>query len=478
MNTKTKNLMQICRLLEDNADTNPKWRPKFHISPVTGWLNDPNGLCQFKGVYHIFYQYSPYDTCPGTNFWGHLTTKDFVNYEYHKPALCVDEKFDCHGVYSGSAIAEDGKMYLFYTGNVKLCGKDYDYVTSGREHNTVIAASEDGIGFPEKQMLMANSDYPESCTCHVRDPKVFKLDGSYYMVLGARRTDDVGEVLVFESKDKYNWRHINTLNSKEKFGFMWECPDMFELDGQWFLSVSPQGVEAEGYKYNNVYQSGYFPISGDFRGDYTLGGFTELDRGFDFYAPQTFKDEKGRRILIGWLGLPDLDGYYENPTHEMGWMHMLTCPRELSGKGKKLLQYPIKELNALRGECVERQVNGETVIEDADIFDMETDGINSQDIEIIIREDCSISYENKLLTLKFAGAGKGRKVRAVQLESLESLRILADTSSIEIFANGGEEVFSSRYYPEDSQKGVIIRAGNVYTRLWKMNAFNITDLSK
>ena len=33
--------------------------------------------------------------------------------------------------------------------------------------------------------------------------------------------------------------------------------------------------------------------------------FDELDRGFDFYAPQTMGDPKGRRILVGWMGLPN-----------------------------------------------------------------------------------------------------------------------------------------------------------------------------
>ncbi len=461
MNTKTKNLMQICRLLEANADENLKWRPGFHLSPKTGWMNDPNGLCEYKGEYHIFFQYSPYNTCPGTNFWGHFTTKDFVSYQYHAPALCVDEKFDCHGVYSGSAIVENDKMYLFYTGNVKQCGDGLDYILKGREHNTVIAESEDGFNFTRKQLLMENSDYPEECTCHVRDPKVFKLEGRYYMVLGARRRDDVGEVLVFESIDKYNWKHINTIRTEEKLGFMWECPDLFELDGQWFLSVSPQGVESDGYKYNNVYQSGYFPLYGDFRTECSLGEFTEIDRGFDFYAPQSFLDEDGRRIMIGWLGLPDLDDYYENPTHEMHWMHMLTCPRKLGRRGDRLMQYPVCELEKLRGDCIEVNVNGLAEIKNADVFDMEINSIGSQEISITLRGDCKISYKNRLLTLEFGESGMGRKSRTVKLDALDNLRILADTSSVEIFANGGEEVFSSRYYPDESSVGVIIKAQHI-----------------
>ena len=35
-------------------------RLRFHLMPETGWLNDPNGLCQLDGQYHIYYQYTPW----------------------------------------------------------------------------------------------------------------------------------------------------------------------------------------------------------------------------------------------------------------------------------------------------------------------------------------------------------------------------------------------------------------------------------
>ena len=52
-----------------------------------------------------------------------------------------------------------------------------------------------------------------------------------------------------------------------------------------------------------------------------------VDRGFDFYAPQTFLDERGRRILIAWMGTAGTD--YTNPTAAAGWQHALTLPLSL-----------------------------------------------------------------------------------------------------------------------------------------------------
>ena len=58
---RTQNLKNACRALERSTDRTSTWRPVFHLAPVTGWLNDPNGLCQIGDEYHVFYQYGPFD---------------------------------------------------------------------------------------------------------------------------------------------------------------------------------------------------------------------------------------------------------------------------------------------------------------------------------------------------------------------------------------------------------------------------------
>ena len=107
----------------------------------------------------------------------------------------------------------------------------------------------------------------------------------------------------------------------------------FCLDGQWYLAVSPQGIQCQ-----NVYGCGWFAIHGDWRGDCTLSEFHELDAGFDYYAPQSFVDGNGRRIQIGWMGMPDAD-YGNAPTVAYGWQHCFTVPRVLTaGPDGTLLQ--------------------------------------------------------------------------------------------------------------------------------------------
>ena len=356
MNALQRDLKRLVPMVEAagaaRAAADPH-RQKLHVQPPVGWLNDPNGLCQIGDEYHVFYQYGPFDPTGGVKHWGHVRSRDLFHWERLPVMLYPDEPFDCHGVYSGSALVEDGMLYLYYTGNVKHPG-EYDYIKQGRGHNVCLATSRDAIHLDNKRCLMYNQDYPAGLTCHVRDPKVFALDGRYYMVLGARTLDDHGEVLVFESADKLHWNHINTITTPKAFGYMWECPDLFELDGQWFLAVSPQGIACQ-----NVYGCGYFALQGDWRTDCTLSEFHALDDGFDYYAPQSFAAADGRRIQFGWMGMPDAD--YTNPTVEYGWQHCLTLPRVLTQDGNGcLLQAPAAELNALRGEA-RQPADGETV---------------------------------------------------------------------------------------------------------------------
>ncbi|MCQ4833410.1 glycosyl hydrolase family 32, partial [Hungatella sp. SL.1.14] len=82
-------------------------------------------------------------------------------------------------------------MHLFYTGNVKEAG-DYDYIREGRRAAQVLVETKDGKEAGEKRLLLTNKDYPEDCTLHVRDPKVWKEGGMYHMVLGARKNNYQG----------------------------------------------------------------------------------------------------------------------------------------------------------------------------------------------------------------------------------------------------------------------------------------------
>ena len=140
-NALQRDLITLVRRIEREdglrAAADP-WRQRFHLMPPVGWLNDPNGLCRCGEWYHVFYQYGPFDATGGVKMWGHYRSRDLLHWEQLPPILYPDQPWDIHGVYSGSALVEDGTMYLYYTGNVKHAG-NYDYITAGRGHNTALA---------------------------------------------------------------------------------------------------------------------------------------------------------------------------------------------------------------------------------------------------------------------------------------------------------------------------------------------------
>ena len=263
---------------------------------------------------------------------------------------------------------------------------------------------------------------------------------------------------------------------------MWECPDLFNLDGQNILITCPQGVKQIESVYENIYLSGYFLINDDYRHKDSLeaANFTVLDRGFDFYAPQTFLDENGNRVLIGWMGVPDTEETHKNLTVQYGWQHCLTVARELSFKNGKLYQKPHISLEKLRekkifeNKCSYSSLS-DNLISDINSYEVLIDNIkSSNDFELLISEGCSIKYKENKFILEFLNdrgkqIGGGRIKRSAYLEKLENIRILIDTSSIEIFINEGEMVFTTRYYPDEYSFRV---SGDMSLIIYKLKSFN------
>lgn len=447
-NDLVKVYKQVLRSLDEEKELvkSDYWRLGYHLIPPVGWLNDPNGLCEFNGQYHVYYQYSPLQVEGGLKFWGHYSTKDFINWINHDVALYPDQPFDCHGVFSGSAFIED-KIYFYYTGMVKREGYS-DFTIRGMEQNTVLVTSEDGINFSEKQLLLTNEEYPENMSWHVRDPKVWKKDNKYYMILGARDLNDNGCAIIYSSDDKEKWEYLNTIRHKSDLGFMWECPDYFVVDEEKVLITCPQGV-GRSRELPHVHQCGYFLINGELESNnYELSKFYTLDRGFDFYAPQTFEDSKGRRLLIGWMGMSDCE--FKNPTIENGWQQCLSIPREIKVVNGKLTQQPIKEIEALRNNTIDFKINnGIDLVLQGDKYELITNFEKTPEkLHITLRDNIDLIYcnEEKTFKLILGSCGYGRKSREITLEELKNLRIFSDTSSLEVFLNDGEEVFTTRVY--------------------------------
>ncbi len=146
-------------------------RQQWHLAPAVGLLNDPNGFIQANGRYHLFYQWNPLACRHGAKWWGHWSSADLVHWQHEPVALLPTEDYEISGCYSGSAVQNNGKITLIYTGNVK-------YTDGSRTANQCLAEEMPDGTFRKLGPVIP---LPEGYTGHVRDPKVWKHDGFWYM---------------------------------------------------------------------------------------------------------------------------------------------------------------------------------------------------------------------------------------------------------------------------------------------------------
>ena len=203
-------------------------------------------------------------------------------------------------------------------------------------------------------------------------------------------------------------------------------------------------------KWQNIWQSGYFPLPEGQKlinvETVSTDNFVLWDHGFDFYAPQTFVDDSGRTILIGWMGI--IDPIYHSYPAGIGFCHNLTLPRELSlSDNGVILQHPVKELDAIRHECAEFGADGFVEISQLSA-DIEISGI-SGDGTLTLNDALVLSYSKGIFALQFIDedTAAGRTQRSIKLKQLSDLRVIVDGSTVEIYLNDGRVVFSTRWFP-------------------------------
>lgn len=297
---------------------------KFHYSPKKGWMNDPNGLVWFDGYYHIFYQHAPNFEKPWHEpmHWGHARTKDFMHWEELPVALYPDKPYDNMGCWSGTAIAKDGVLYLFYAS-----------VTENKVQTVSVAYSKDGIHFEKYAKNPIIGKYPEDGGPDFRDPAVAYIDGKYYLVMATGHPETkTGRLLIYESTDLFQWQYNGIMAEWENAQYT-ECPSFMSTQDKVLLSASVCPYDKTHY-FNVMY--------GDFKdGVFKAELSGNVDKGPDQYAGQIFKDHKGRCILMTWIPGWSYSGFAEK---DVG---CLSVPREIFTKNGKVYGYPVEEVQHL-----------------------------------------------------------------------------------------------------------------------------------
>ncbi len=328
-------------------------RPELHFTPIRNWMNDPNGLIYYKGEYHVFYQHFPYTCQWGTMHWGHAVSKDLVSFTHLPIALYPSKYDDRNGCFSGSAIEKDGKLYLYYTSiryakenpeNVHIQYSDDDLIASQS-----VVISNDGYTFDnvknKHKVIDVINDQTLGDKRHTRDPKVWIGKNDHiYMIIGSKVKSEQGydgEVLFYESEDGLHFQYKNRYIDSQ-IGDMWECPDLFQLNHNYYFIFSPEHINQPPQPDSSAV---IMPVQFD-EETCTLthqSTYTYLDYGLDFYAPQTFLDEYGNRVVLGWFRMRE-------PGINEDWCGMLSYPRVLNVRDDHVYQTVHPHIQSLFNE--------------------------------------------------------------------------------------------------------------------------------
>ncbi len=473
-------------------------RPVVHLTPRTGWMNDPNGFSRYQGQYHLFYQYHPYSTHWGPMHWGHAVSKDLIHWEYLPAAMAPDTKADRNGCFSGCTLTlPGGRQELVYTGVADRTMEDGSLLGV----QTQCIAIGDGINYeklPENPVL-AENDLPEEFSPYdFRDPKVWqKEDGSYRMLCAAMTKDGKDTAyLMFESADALHWHfeRVFVRNSAlpEAIGTTFECPDFFTMNHQGVLVASSQHLSASSW-HGTGFRS--FALIGSLDGEtdrFEIKAAQSLDDGPDFYAAQTILTPDGRRILIGWMQSWETVDVQEKGCRYFGQMSL---PRELTLRDGKLYQNPVRELESYRtGECRTASVH----LSDGKMQELDVIRGRSLDLELDVSPEtgsCCREFtlrlsageevladlvcrpEEGLLTLDRTACGTGSAATDICSTKLDTeegtlhLRIILDLAGVEIFVNGGERVLSMMLRKKREAYRLMISGlgeAKVQARAWKL----------
>ncbi len=417
----------------------PNHRPIHHFTVQQGWLNDPNGLIYWQGQHHLFYQYNPLEARWGNIHWGHSTSPDLLHWQ-EQPIALTPTTFDAAGCWSGSSLAKDGTLHLFYTATAT-----YNPTTDASTPSIAHASSTDGLHF-QKHGVILESPQPltflaakEGEYVGWRDPIVWQEGTDYLMTIGAGIRGRGGVVMLYQSQNLEQWQYIGELLAGDNpalqnldLGEVWECPQLITLSpNTTIILISPWKNRA-----------GFPPQA--IIGSYTNSSFVAqhvqtLDAG-DFFAPQAWQDNNKRWLCIGWI-------IEQRPSQQQqadNWSGSMSLPRELHFEQGKLMQYPIPELERLRSTKTTRGDTVEIIVQGEKTFgarvratpdNLEYTSIYIEKNELIVdRQHASLDPNTT------------RDIRRVTLPKPSTeLRIFLDASVIEVFAGGA--AMAIRIYP-------------------------------
>lgn len=402
------------------------YRMKYHLMPPVGWMNDPNGLIYFGGKYHLFYQYYPYGSAPGTMHWGHFLSEDLISYK--DMGIAIAPAADGENIFSGGAVEYDGKLNALYTLHCE---------SNKVKTETIHRAVWSNGAFEKLGCVFDNETLPANLShTDFRDPCPVKVGDKYYVFIGGKdAVTNKGVIIVLGgSPEKLEYKF--SIGPFYELGDMSECPSYCKVDGKDVIVVSGCGVAERGNNFKNVNSSVFVVGDIDFEnGSMKVDFIKEIDHGDTFYAPQ-FVSGAAVSTIIGWFEMWDK----RYPTHEWGhgWAGAFALPRTLSISGGDIFQKPVAAIESYRTPAEKIGAQSDVTVKFDGNGSLTLFGANGS---VVIGNDGKVfldttSANNLNGCVRFTDKAYSSCV----------VRILLDTSGIEVFVDKGREVISSRIY--------------------------------
>lgn len=475
------------------------YRPQFHFTPQKKWMNDPNGMVFYKGVYHLFYQYYPEDIVWGPMHWGHATSTDLIYWQHKKIALFPDE---LGLIFSGSAVIDYNNTSGLGTKEHPPMVAIFTYHNMAFEKAGKINTQSQGLAYSldegetwkkyERNPIISNTNKKD-----FRDPKVFwnSETNIWNMVLVA---GDHAEF--YTSKNLINWTKESEFGKEYgAHGGVWECPDIFKLkvngneEEKWVLIISINPGAPNG-------GSGTQYFVGNFDGKTFTSTQKEpkwIDFGTDNYAGVTYNDApNNQRIFIGWMS----NWLYARNTPTKNWRSAMTLPRTLeltkiNGefilKNKPIAAFKKLQKPAFTSNKVKLKANQKTKFK-YEAFNQSEIRFNAanKNLQLVFSNDVKDSLmlyynsQSKTFSIDRRKSGKvafeknfGKDIHKSNVSALVTdkidFQIILDWSSIELFLNDGLYSFTEQIFPQKPYTQLSILS----TEDQELNDFTISSIS-
>jgi fructan beta-fructosidase len=417
------------------------YRPQFHFSANQGWLNDPNGLVYYQGVYHLFFQHDAKHLTSKIQSWGHATSPDLVHWTQVDDAIKADQLYR---IWSGSAVVDWNNTAGLQVGSEKTLVALYTAAAFAKQEpyaQRLSFSTDKGMTWTP---YSGNPVLPTQAP-HNRDPKVIWYEPTKSWILALYKQKS--NYALFSSPDLKTWKFLQEFTVPKSA----ECPDFFEI------AVNGDPTHK---KWVFIGANGHYLV-GTFDGTkFTpeVGPFPE-DDGKNFYAGQTFSDipaADGRRIQTAWMR----GGVYPG----MPFNQQLSFPCELTlrafPEGLRICRQPVKEIDLLHDKeqswPAQGLAPGENPLANVkgDLFDIraEIDPGSATEVGFKIR-GTPVSYSVKDQKITCLGA-----TTDMASSPKITLQLLVDRTSLEVFGNEGKVSITSCFLPDPKNQDLELYA--------------------